>query len=104
MRKAKLPGPLRKLRGAMQRNLPLLITCGEVEEFIQDYLADALPAGIRRKFDLHIRICRECKAYLRAYKRTIELGRAAFDDPDEAVSESVPEDLVQAILAARDPS
>ena len=49
-------------------------------------------------------MCKECREYLKAYARTVELGRATFDDPDAAVPEDVPEDLVQAILAARDTS
>ena len=96
------PGILRRLRGSMQRNFPLLITCGEVERFMHDYVAGELTAHTRRTFRLHIRLCRECEEYLNAYERTVELGRAAVDDPDAAVPEDVPEDLMQAILVARD--
>jgi hypothetical protein len=47
-------------------------------------------------------MCRECRSYLETYKRVTALGKVAFNEPDEAVSNDVPEDLVKAIRAARD--
>ncbi|MCG8358199.1 MAG: zf-HC2 domain-containing protein [Kiloniellales bacterium] len=93
---------MRRIRGVMMRTMPLMITCRELEAFIVDYLDGSLPAGKRRVFDLHIRLCPECRAYLKAYERTIETGQAAFGDPDAPPPDDVPEDLVAAILAARD--
>jgi hypothetical protein len=37
-----------------------------------------------------------------SYTRAIELGKAVFRHPDEPVPEEVPDDLVRAILAARE--
>jgi hypothetical protein len=50
---------------------------------------------------LHIRLCRECREYLAAYQRTIEVGREVFKSADEALPDDVPEDLIKAILEAR---
>ena len=54
-------------------------------------------------FELHIKLCRECRDYLAAYRRTMAISRRALDAPDDAVPEDVPEDLIEAILAAREP-
>ena len=91
----------RKLRGFLQRNTPLMITCRELEEFIADYLDGALPWRQRLVFRLHLLYCRECRDYLASYRRSIALGKAVFQYPDEPVPEEIPEDLVRAILAAR---
>lgn len=92
---------LRVMKGAMLRNLPLMITCREFEDFLLDYLEGNLPAGQRRIFDLHIAICRECRDYLAAYKATMNLGKRAFEEPEAPPPGAVPEDLVDAVLAAR---
>ena len=89
------------LKGMMLRHMPLMITCGEFEAFILGYLEDELPAGQRRVFALHLAVCRECRDYLAAYRRTVELGKAAFAEPAAPLPEDVPEDLVKAVLAAR---
>lgn len=95
----------RVMKGAMLRNLPLMITCGQFEAFLHDYLDDSLPAGQRRVFELHLAICRECRDYLAAYKETVKLEKQAFEDPSAPVPEAVPEDLITAVLEARrDPS
>ena len=90
-----------KARGMMFRRAPLMITCAEFEGFILDYLEGRLTPMQRRVFDLHLRICKDCRSYLQAYRRSVELGKAVFDHPDEAVPDEVPEDLVVAILEAR---
>lgn len=99
MRK-KLPS-IRKLRALSMRTMPLMITCRELESFIVDYLDDALPRRSRAVFELHIRLCRDCRSFLEAYRRTIDLSQAAMHEPAGAPIEQVPEDLVKAILAAR---
>ncbi len=81
--------------------MPMMITCRQFEDFVLAYFEDELPERQKFVFELHLKICRECREYLAAYKRTIELSKQAFDDPDQAVPDTVPEDLVLAILAAR---
>lgn len=92
----------RHLRGRMMRTLPLMITCREFEDFLIDYFEGALPRGQRLVFDWHLRLCPECRVYLEAFKRTMALTKASVDEADAAVLETIPEDLVQAILAARE--
>ncbi len=74
--------------------------CREVIEFLADYLSDALPPEQRAAFDAHLQRCPECVAYLRSYEETIKVGKQACTGSD-ARSDAVPEELVQAILAAR---
>ncbi len=92
----------RKLRGLMMRTMPLMLTCQELEGFMVDYLDGTLPERQRRKFDLHLRLCRDCRRYLEAYEGGITLCQAAFAEPEGSLPEDVPEELVKAILAARE--
>jgi anti-sigma factor RsiW len=78
-----------------------MITCKTFVEFLADYLSGDLPAGQRDEFDGHLAACVACVSYMSSYRKTIDLGRSAFDDPDAAIPDDVPEDLVNAILAAR---
>ena len=91
----------RFMKGAMLRNLPLMITCRQFEDFLLDYHEGNLTAGQRRIFELHIAVCRECRDYLAAYRHTLELGKRAFEDPKAPLPGTVPEDLIEAVLAAR---
>ena len=91
----------RKLRGIIMRTLPLMISCEEFEEFIIDYLEGTLPKRQRIVLDWHLRMCPECRAYLAAYRRTMEVTSAGLDDQEGPLSEAMPEELVQAIIAAR---
>jgi anti-sigma factor RsiW len=77
------------------------VTCRELADFIADYLAGTLPAETRADFEPHLKACPNCVAYVEGYKTTVELGRCAFDEPDGPVPETVPEELVKAILSAR---
>ena len=101
-----MPSPLRRpmrwMRGMMQKHMPLMITCQQFEDFIVAYLEEELPKGQVFVFELHLKVCRECRDYLAAYKRTIEISKRVFQDPDQPVPADVPEDLVKAILAARE--
>ena len=92
----------RFLKGMMMRHMPEMITCAEFEDFILSYLEGTLPEVQRRRFERHIRFCSECRDYLTAYRRTVELEKAVFADPGAQVPGDVPEDLVQAVLKARE--
>ena len=97
----KKPGLLRRVKGIMLKHVHRMITCKEFEDFVFRYLDDELPARQRSLFELHMRLCRECREYLAAYRRSIEVGRAAVKSADEALPDDVPEDLIKAILEAR---
>jgi anti-sigma factor RsiW len=74
------------------------MTCREVSEFLADYLSEELAQPSRRSFEEHLAECPDCRAYLASYKATVELGKAAFAEDENA---AVPEQLVRAILRAR---
>jgi anti-sigma factor RsiW len=57
-----------------------MVTCRELIEFLDDYVADALPAGVRRQFEWHLKLCPACRRYLKTYRRTIDLERRALGD------------------------
>ncbi len=94
-------GLLRLIQGLMMNHLPGMITCAELEAFIADYLEGDLTSREKWVFELHLKMCPECRSYLEAYRRSIEMGQRVFRAPDASVPADVPEDLVQAILAAR---
>jgi anti-sigma factor RsiW len=77
------------------------VTCREFVEFLADYVAGELPPQSRSEFDLHLARCPSCVAYMNTYCATQELARAALAAPDDPVPGEVPEELVQAVLAAR---
>jgi anti-sigma factor RsiW len=77
------------------------VTCRELADFIMDYLNGELPGEVRVAFEEHLTRCPACVSYLAAYQSAVELGRQAFDDPE--AFRDLPEDLVKAILAAREP-
>tara|TARA_R110002110_G_scaffold415852_1_gene658162 strand:+ start:69920 stop:70225 length:306 start_codon:yes stop_codon:yes gene_type:complete len=91
----------RLAKGAMLKAMPGHITCDEFEGFIAEYFEGELPAAQRQIFDMHLKICQDCRAYLKAYRNTIELGRTAFAQGDAPVPDDMPHDLVAAILDAR---
>lgn len=86
---------------AMMSKLPLMLSCRQFEDFVLDYFEGSLPTRQRILFDLHLAVCSDCRAYLAAYRRATEMGKTVFPAPDEALPEEVPEDLVQAVLAAQ---
>lgn len=73
-------------------------TCKELIDFLDDFVEDALPETERRTFEQHLGACPECVEYLDSYERTVEMCRGAYA---EETCDDLPEDLVQAILAAR---
>jgi anti-sigma factor RsiW len=73
--------------------------CKDVIDFLDDYVAMQLAPAQLAPFEAHLTACSECRAYLDSYRRTMALGRAAFDDAVPLAP--VPDQLVQAILRAR---
>ena len=77
------------------------MTCKELADFLDDYIAQRLDASRRAIFDQHLGECPDCRAYLGSYRRTIELGRQAMTKPAAPASNDVPPELVKAVLASR---
>lgn len=82
-------------------HLPGGISCREAEEFIDRYLDGELSAIQNLKFRLHIALCVECQEYLRAYKTSRSLAKSSMER-DAGETGPMPDDLVRAILAARE--
>ncbi|MCH7537802.1 MAG: hypothetical protein IID57_08115 [Proteobacteria bacterium] len=78
-----------------------MLTCKEFDDFMVDYLDQGLPVWQKFMCWLHVKMCRECAHFIREYQRTIALGKMAYDDPDEPLPDSVPEELIEAALAHR---
>lgn len=91
---------MRKLRSAVMK-LPLMLTCSALEDFVLDYFEGRLPTKQRVIFDMHLMVCRDCRSYLAAYRRSMALGKAVFEQQESPVPSDVPEDLVKAILTAK---
>jgi anti-sigma factor RsiW len=77
------------------------LTCREFVAFLAEYLEGRLPDGQHARFNGHLARCPSCASYTRSYQETLRLGRSAFT-PEASLPGDVPEDLVRAILAARD--
>ena len=77
-----------------------MMTCHDVERFLDDYLEGALPLLTRIRFEFHLTMCKECRRYIARYRRAIELGHKllAQEEPGRDAAEAVPEDLVDVIL------
>ena len=95
-------GIRRWLKGFMLKRVHGMITCKEFEDFVLRYCENELTDRQRSLFERHISICRECREYLVAYQRAMEVSRAAFLSSDDPVPDDVPEDLIKAILKARE--
>jgi len=78
-----------------------MITCGELVEFLDDYLDGQLSATQRAAFEAHLTLCPGCRDYLKTYRETSVLARAALRDQLD-VPEQIPDELVSAILSARE--
>ncbi len=81
-----------------------LLSCREFVDFVWAYLSGEVSSEERSEFELHLALCPSCVAYMANYQKTVELGKLAFSDDAEAgdaVPPDVPEELIDAILAAR---
>ncbi len=74
-----------------------LPTCREVYDFLDDYHAGGLDPLRNSAFERHLSLCPSCRHYVESYRRTVELEKEAFGEPDAPP----PEELVNAILAIR---
>ena len=78
-----------------------MLTCKQFDNFMLDFLEQDLPLKQKLGCWMHLKMCRDCSKYIRQYQKTIALGKQAFEEPNDPVPESVPEDLIRAALAHR---
>jgi anti-sigma factor RsiW len=78
------------------------MTCREFADFMADYLSRELNAQSRERFEQHLAVCPNCRRYLQSYTEAVKAGTGAFAAADGILPDDVPEDLVKAILSARE--
>jgi anti-sigma factor RsiW len=78
-----------------------MMTCCRLLAFLMDYLDGGLSAAERAEFEAHLARCPPCVAYLQTYQDAILLCKSAHAENNVPPLEPMPEELVQAILAAR---
>ena len=86
----------------LEARLPGLLTCAQFEALLDGYLDGDLSAGARIAVDFHVRTCPACERYLTAYGKVRALIPETLTQGEAGALETIPEDLVTAILAARD--
>lgn len=92
----------RRVASALHRALPGEIDCRSFHEFALDYVEGTLTPEQRTAFEWHLSVCRACDGYFRSYLATIDLTDAAYRDPPEFdPTTEAPQDLIDAMLAAR---
>jgi anti-sigma factor RsiW len=77
------------------------MTCKESTELLNDYVEGRLPAAQREAFDRHLSICADCTAFLQSYRATMSMSATAFEQAMGGLSKEMPDELFEAILAAR---
>lgn len=78
------------------------MTCRQLADFIMDYLEGQLSAETRSAFEHHLTLCPNCANYIASYGTTVELARHSFKEADGERPFEMPEELVRAILSARE--
>lgn len=76
------------------------LPCREVLDFLYLYLSGELPAEEMAEFERHLGVCPSCVNYIESYRKTIALGQAAFEEPEQLVG-PIPDELMAAIQSAR---
>ena len=71
-----------------------------------EYLDDELSQEQRSSFEAHLGACSDCVDFIASYKQTLQLTKRlqlseAGEISEDKVLEDVPDDLVDAILAAQ---
>ncbi len=77
-----------------------MIRCDELIGFLDDYVEDRLSPDERACFEAHLSLCEACVRYLNGYRDTLR-ALALVARESDVVPDEVPEELVEAILAAR---
>src|SRR5262249_65712 len=93
------PGAARAARAASAGGASVM-KCREFAEFLMEYLDGALGESERCVFEGHVGDCPACMNYLETYRGPARVGREVCA-PYAELPPDVPEELVQAILAAR---
>ena len=88
----------KRIISLFMHHFPGQITCEEFGDFMADYLDETLDPVVRRRFDFHMAACPMCRTHIEEYRAAVALAKASAED---AMAEA-PQELINAILAARD--
>ena len=55
-------------------------TCKQIAELVLAYLNDELSSRLKREFQQHLKICPDCVAFLKTYKKTIQATGTLYAD------------------------
>ena len=69
-----------------------MLTCKEITEIVTDYLEGRQSFLERMRFELHLGMCRHCRAYLRQMRATID---ATGNLPGESIPPAMSEQLLE---------
>jgi anti-sigma factor RsiW len=67
-----------------------MLSCKQVTELITDYLEGRLDLIERMRFQMHVGMCKHCRAYLRQMKATVA---AVGQLPDEHLPDDVRDEM-----------
>ncbi len=76
------------------------IGCREFVNLVGAFHDKDLSAAQLSAFEAHPGRGEKCREYLNSYEATIRLAKSAMQAPERAVPDTIPEDLVEEILAA----
>jgi anti-sigma factor RsiW len=76
------------------------MTCQELIDFLMRYLDGELTPPERQTFEEHLGACPPCVTYLETYRETVRVSRFACHANDETLCNTIPEQMVKAIVAA----
>jgi hypothetical protein len=65
-----------------------------INKFLLDYHENKLSKIRRGEFELHLKLCKDCRNYVASYKKTIELAKAT----ENLTPDPPPQQLVDAIM------
>jgi len=77
-----------------------MLTCQQVLDYLSDYVDSRLSGQELARFEEHLAICPQCVDYLENFKATLAACRGLRDTQFQNLL-PLPDELVQAILAAR---
>ena len=67
-----------------------MLSCKQITELITDYLEGRMGFGERMRFQVHVGMCKHCRAYLRQMKATVA---AVGQLPDEPMPDDVRDEM-----------
>lgn len=78
-----------------------MLTCQQLTELVTDYMEGRLPLRQRMRVQMHLGMCRRCRAYLRQMRLTVRtLGEMSTKEP---MPDDVRDELLRRFRGLRPP-